>query len=182
MHRRTLLTLAGGVTLLGMPAFAQQRSAQDGQMGDAEIKHMEDTMRIGSLALATSRIAQQKAQNDMVKQFAAFEVAEQETIAEVLNSMRGAATTGSGGKAAEPKLDEKGQQILQKLQSAKSGREFDQEYVKAQTDGHQQLLQIQEAYLKAGKMREHVNVAKLARGQIKEHLVLLDKIDLKNKR
>ena len=34
----------------------------------------------------------------------------------------------------------------------------------------------------AGKMREHVNVAKLARGQIKEHLVLLDKIDLKNKR
>jgi putative membrane protein len=47
-------------------------------------------------------------------------------------------------------------------------------YVSAQIDGHQELLKIQETYLKSGSMREEVSVAKLARGQIKEHLALLE--------
>jgi putative membrane protein len=45
--------------------------------------------------------------------------------------------------------------------------------VQGQIEGHQQLLEIQETYLKTGKDRENLNVTKLMRGQIKEHLTLL---------
>jgi putative membrane protein len=141
---------------------------------------MQETMKVGSLSLATSRIAQQKAQNAQVKQFAQFEVAEQETIAEVLKFLQGAnVTTGQGAATnaeAQANLDDKGKATLKKLQDAKAGAEFDKEYVQAQTDGHHQLLKIQETYIKAGRVRENVNIAKLARGQIKEHITLLQAI------
>ncbi len=39
--------------------------------------------------------------------------------------------------------------------------------------GHQKLLEIQEAYLKAPDDLDETNAAKLARGMIKEHLALL---------
>jgi len=43
-----------------------------------------------------------------------------------------------------------------------------------QIDGHQKLLAIQERYLQGNPgNRESANVAKLARGQIKEHLTML---------
>ena len=190
MHRRALLAFAGASTLIATPVFAQRtsQSGASGQMTDAEMQHMENTMKTGALALATSRVAAKKAQNDMVKQFAEFEIAEQETMAEVLKSMKGQATTGSGSsggsanESPEAKLDQNDQQMLQKMQSAKAGPEFDREYVKAQIDGHQKLLRFQEDYIKNGKMLEHVNVAKLARGQIKEHLTLLDNLSSQKKK
>jgi putative membrane protein len=183
MQRRMLL-LAGCASLAAAsPLFAQTRgpapSAAD-QAGPAEAQHMKDTMRVGSLSLETSRVALQKAQNASLKQFAQFEVAEQETIAEVLKSMQGAnVTTGQGAAPnaeAKGQLDEKGKQTLQKLQQAKSGPEFDKEYLQGQKEGHQELLKIQETYIRSGRQREAVNVSKLARGQIKEHLALLDNI------
>jgi hypothetical protein len=46
-----------------------------------------------------------------------------------------------------------------------------------QIDGHQKLLSIQEQYLKTNSgNREITNLAKLARGQIQEHLALLGSI------
>jgi len=183
MQRRALL-IGGAVTLAAaQTAFAQSRGPAPGtadQPSAAEARHIQDTMRVGAVALATSRLAMQKAQNASVRQFAQFEVAEQETIAEVLKSMQGANVTSGQGAAtnaeAKDNMDEKGKQMLQKLQSAKSGAEFDIEYLKGQKEGHQELLKIQEAYVSSGRMREAVNVAKLARGQIKEHLALIDTI------
>ena len=51
------------------------------------MQHMQETMRLGTMALETSLIAQQKAQNAELKGFAVFEVQEQEGLAEVLRSM-----------------------------------------------------------------------------------------------
>ncbi|WP_187144435.1 hypothetical protein [Microvirga massiliensis] len=49
-----------------------------------------------------------------------------------------------------------------------------------QIEGHRELLQIQERYLASNPQnREHMNVAKLARGMIKEHIALLDDIQKK---
>jgi putative membrane protein len=178
MDRRSLIVAAGAV-VLSSGAFAQTRGPAPGtgEMGKAEADHQQNTMRVGSLSLATSRIAVQKAQNAQAKQFAQFEVAEQETIAEVLKSMQGAnVTTGQGAATnaeAEARLDDKGKATLKKLQDTKAGADFDKEYIKAQTEGHNDLLKIQETYIGSGKVREEVNVAKLARGQIKEHLTLL---------
>lgn len=181
MNRRSIIVAAGAVAI-SSTAFAQSRGPAPGtaDMGKPEADHQQNTMRVGSLSLAASRIAVQKASNAQAKQFAQFEVAEQETIGEILKSMQGAnITTGQGAVTnaeAEAHLDDKGKAALKKLQDAKAGAEFDKEYIKAQIDGHNELLNIQETYIGSGKVREEVNVAKLARGQIKEHLTLLNLI------
>jgi putative membrane protein len=60
------------------------------------------------------------------------------------------------------------------MRAAPSGTEFDREYLAAQATGHLELLRIQETYLNSGRNnRDFINVAKLARGMIKEHLQLL---------
>ena len=85
MNRRSVIAGAATVVAISIPVSAQTRGPAPGasdQAGQAEAQHMQDTMRAGALALATSRIAVQKAQNPDVKKFARFEVAEQETIAE----------------------------------------------------------------------------------------------------
>jgi putative membrane protein len=190
MDRRHLLAgiaaLAAATPVLAQTAAPQTGSgtrsgSADATMGEAEMRHMQRTMMLGTMALETSRVAMQKAQHPNVKMFATFEVAEQETIAEVLNSMREPAATsstgaGSASAAQPPQMDASAREMVQKLQQAQAGREFDREYIQGQIQGHQGLLQAQEEYLRSGRNREHVNVAKLARGMIKEHLALLQDI------
>ncbi|ACL55132.1 DUF4142 domain-containing protein [Methylobacterium nodulans] len=170
------------------PSSASKSTGNTGaRMGEAEAKHAADTLAAGSLALAASRIALKKAKDDDVKQFAQFEVAEQETIADVLKAMRDPSTPASGQVKApsEPEvtgqIDSRGKATLDKLEQAKAGPAFDAEYIKGQIEGHQSLLKIQEDYLATGKDRENLGAAKLARGMIKEHLALLSDIkkDLK---
>jgi len=151
--------------------------------GDAEKKHADETKKVGSLSLATSRVAVEKASDPMVKEFAKWEVAEQETIADILKSME---MDGKAEGALKPPsdsevqamLDAEAKTALEKLKSA-SGAAFDKAYVAAQLDGHKKLLAIQEDYLKVGQVREHLSVTKLARGQIKEHIDHLDMLKSK---
>jgi predicted outer membrane protein len=119
----------------------------------------------------------------MVKEFAKWEVAEQETIADILKSMETDAKAEGALKPpteveVEATLDAESKSSLDKLKSA-SGPDFDKAYVAAQLDGHKKLLTIQEDYLKVGQNREHLSVTKLARGQIKEHIDHLDMLKLK---
>ncbi|GGC88639.1 DUF4142 domain-containing protein [Chelatococcus reniformis] len=93
-------------------------------------------------------------------------VAEQESLADVLRVANPAAT--SAPPAGQP--DELGE--LAKY----AGAESDAAYVRLQLDGHNKLLAIQDEYIKSGKNPPHVGIAKLARGQIKEHIELLNTI------
>ncbi|OAV49409.1 hypothetical protein A6U98_13760 [Rhizobium sp. WYCCWR10014] len=119
----------------------------------------------------------------MIKEFAKWEVAEQETIADILKSME---TDGKAEGALKPPteseveamLDADGKSSLDKLK-ATAGKDFDKAYVTAQLDGHKKLLTIQEDYLKVGQNREHLSVTKLARGQVKEHIDHLDMLKSK---
>lgn len=182
MHRRQILSSAAALSagLIATSAFAQttSKTTDPEKMGEAETRHATMTMKVGALSLATSRIAEKKETGPMVAQFAMFEVAEQETIADVLNSMKRSASAAKGAmtKPTEAEvmemLDADGKRMVEKLQGL-SGTEFSKMYVTAQVEGHQKLLDIQEDYLKVGENRENLNVAKLARGQIKEHLKLL---------
>jgi len=183
MNRRTILASAAFAAaipaLLTAPAFAQTPTAP----GEHEKKHAADTKMVGSLSLATSRVAEEKASDAMVKAFAKWEVAEQETIADILKSMEG---TGKAEGALKPPttaqveamLDAEGKASLEKLKGL-SGADFDKVYVTAQLDGHKKLLTIQEDYLKAGQNREHLSVTKLARGQITEHIEHLEMLKTK---
>ena len=90
--RRTIVL---GLAILAVtPAFAQSDrttsgQASSGNMDAAEQKHIDDTLAAGSLSLATSRLAVNRVKGSRLLEFARFEVAEQETIADVLNAMTG---------------------------------------------------------------------------------------------
>ena len=168
MDRRhmLLLTLAG--IAAASPALAQATSGaapaatpEDSPMGEAERAHIRDTLQVGAMSLALSRIAVDKVTEPKLKEFANFEIAEQETIGEILKPMAG------GAAQTDPMQAE----MVKKLDQA--GGKINVDYVAAEIDGHNKLLQIQNTYLAAGKSQPQINVAKLARGMIKEHLQLL---------
>lgn len=177
MDRRFALTglTIASTGLIAGAAFGQTVSLT---MGDLEKKHITDTAKVGTLSLAVSRIAETRAAHPKVKEFAQLETAEQETVADVLMSMQMPPEQASGtitpptDAEVDAKLDADGKAMVAKLKTL-SGAAFDSTYIKAQVDGHNKLLAIQEDYLKAGKNRENLDVAKLARGVIKEHLMHL---------
>ena len=130
----------------------------------------QQTMMLGSVALQTSEVALQKAQDEDVKQFAQFEADEQKTIAEVLRSMMEPAGTASA-QPAQPQLDQKHAAMVQKLQQAKAGDAVRQDVRRGPDRGPSGAAAIQEAYPEGnGRKPRDMNVAKLARGHIKEHI------------
>jgi len=72
MNRRNMLTTVAAAAAL--PAIFSSTSvlaqSQSPAIGDAEKKHAENTKKIGSLSLATSRVATEQASDEMVKAFA----------------------------------------------------------------------------------------------------------------
>jgi hypothetical protein len=91
MERRVML-IGLAATLTATQAGSQTlpqptaRSAPDGAFR-AATDHIKKTLAAGSLALATRRIAAPKVKSEALKQFVKFEIAEQETIATVLNAL-----------------------------------------------------------------------------------------------
>jgi putative membrane protein len=165
---------AGGV--YGTAGVTNANSGAPG-LGQAEQQWLQQTMMVGSVALQTSEIALQKAQDEDVKQFAKFEADEQKGLAEVLRSMLEPAGTASpqGAAGAAPQPDQKHAAMIQKLQQEQAGDAFDKDYVKGQLEGHRELLQIQERFIQArSQNREAMNVAKLAAGHIREHIQVLE--------
>jgi len=188
----------------GSPATRQQGGAASGatsaggamntmggQMGQAEMQHMQQTMQLGMVAMETSRIAMNKVQNEDLKQFASFEVQEQTTLSEVLRSMmEPAATAATGNQSGQGsanmqgnmpmQMDANARDMMQKLQNQQAGADFDRMYLEGQLQGHRNLLQVQERYLQSNSQnREHMNVAKMARGHIREHIAMLENMQTK---
>jgi putative membrane protein len=187
-------TMPSGTAASG--SSMNQGAMRAGQMGQADMQHMTDTMRLGMVAMETSRIALTKAQNDDLKMFAQFEVQEQQTVSEILRSMMdpsATAATGAQNSTASQsntsmasnmgnmQMDAQGREMVQKLQQA-SGAEFDRMYLQGQIQGHRDLLQVQERYLQSNSQsRDHMNIAKMARTQIREHIALLEDMQKKMK-
>ena len=79
--------------------------------------------------------------------------------------------------SSKANLDEKGKEAVEKMKAMKEGLDYEKAYIKAQIEGHKELLDIQETYLKVADDADETNIAKLAKGMIKEHLTLLADID-----
>ena len=152
-------------------------------LSEAVKTHIKDTMTVGSLSLLVSRIAQGKAKHPMVKQFAGFESAEQDGIADVLKGrmMPGMKPMGTikppTDAELEGNLDADGKTAVQKFRDLAAGPDFEKSYVQAQVDGHKKLLGIQDAYLQGADDETETAIAKLAKGRIQEHLVILGDIE-----
>jgi predicted outer membrane protein len=162
MHRRHALTFMAFSALTPTLVLAQQR--QPGQDGFAETagKYIRDTLQVGSLALATSRIAQDKANAPWVKRFANYETAEQGDIEHILSPLM----------RQPPAEDEEQQRTLQELNGL-SGEKFEQSYMQGQAEGHQKLLGIQEGFIKVAQATVLASVAVLIRGRVEEHIDLI---------
>ncbi len=179
--RRTVLVALAAAAAQSSFAQTQSGPAPGGDAGPDE-QYLRETSAVGSFSLAASRLAQEKAQTDDLKEFAQLEAAEQETLADVLKSLRKPLIDGTvkppSDAEVEQYLDRRGREKLEKMRAAPAGTEFDREYLAAQATGHLELLRIQETYLNSGRNnRDFINVAKLARGMIKEHLQLLADIE-----
>jgi putative membrane protein len=190
MQRRTLLAgFAAGAALAAKAALAQSAAPANkagmpaSGLSDAVKKHIKDTMTVGAESLMISRIAQAKLNVPMGKQFADFEVAEQDGIADVLKSrmMPGAKPMGTikapTDAEVEGNLDADGKTMVAKFRDMKGGPEFEKSYIQAEIEGHKKLLGIQDAYLQVADDEDETNIAKLAKGRIQEHLVILADIE-----
>jgi putative membrane protein len=172
-HLLVGMTTLAGVAAAGMiatrPALAQDQAAPEGQTqatsnGDAD--YVTQTLTVGTLALRTSEIGAQKAQNAAVKEFATLEVAEQQTIATVLSATEAGKTP--------PELPPEMQARVDELNTMEAGPEFDMAYVNGQIEGHQQLLEIQQRLSGNTDPTVEVITAKLAEQAVMSHLAFLN--------
>lgn len=167
MDRRGILLGSAGLAALSFSLSPRLALAQavPRTLGGGEYETM--TLMGGSLAKQTSQLAEQRAQNPKVRQFAGFETAEQTALAQVL--------TDTENPPLAP-LDAEHASVLQALQ-AHSGPAFDRAYILGQIQGHQELLAVQQAYLDNTNRRPDMqHIAVLARMSIQQHLVMLQEI------
>jgi predicted outer membrane protein len=162
---------------------ASTPAAQGQQASQADRQYIQQVLAVSTVSLQQANFALSKAQDPRVKQFAEFEIGEQNTLQDILHSFADPAATASTTRGAQqaaataPELPPQDAAAMEKLSKAQGGPAFDRDFVAMQIEGHQKLLSLQEQYLKTGSgNRETVNVAKLARGQIQQHLAMLQMI------
>ncbi len=188
MKRRNMLSYLGSLAalpILGRTAFSQsmQMTPDHQQPGPEAVQHMQQTAAVGSLSLLVSREALNKVHAPKLLQFAKLEVAEQNTISDIIKGMNLPASQAQGtvvppsDDEAKSHLDPDGRNNYAKLQGL-SGDTFEKAYLQVEIDGHQKLLAIQNSYLSKGHNREELDLAKLAKGMIQEHLELLHDLKL----
>jgi predicted outer membrane protein len=157
-------------------------AAQGQQQSQADRQYIQQMLALGTVSLQQANFALSKAQNPRVKQFAEFEIGEQNNLTDVLHSFADPAATASTSAGAQasastaPELSQEDSAAMERLSKAQPGAALDREYVALQIQGHQKLLKLQESYLQSSGNREMISIAKLARGQINEHIAMLQDI------
>lgn len=121
----------------------------------------------GTLSLMESQLADDKASNRKVREFAMFETDEQNALGTILKELNTPAPAPTAADEA----------TINKLQAAHKGKQFDKAYIKAQIEGHQKLKAITDSYLQNAdtssanpKEIEARHLAIFARAAIKQHI------------
>jgi len=183
--RRTILAALAAVAMTSS-LLAQTPPEKTPSAEASDYEYVRQSLTASSFALAASRLAASKAKMDDLREFAELETAEQETLADVLKSLTVQNASASdlmvgrpGDAEVEQNLDQRGRQTLERLRAEPPGVEFDRAYLGAVANGHLELLRIQETWLNSGRTSrgDVVNVAKLARSMLREHLQLLSDIE-----
>lgn len=157
---------AGGQNNAGTAkATSQQTATKEMDMTTAknEAEYRTHLMGLGGMSLMASQTAEGKADNDKVKEFATFEVAEQTAVGQVLKEM----------KTPKPPMSAKDQATLEQLKSL-DGADFDKAYVQASLDTHEKLEDLTENYLKtkaSSPAEQHAHhLAMVTLPTIKQHI------------
>jgi putative membrane protein len=162
--------------------------AHASRQGQIAAEHIRQTLAVGTVTLQAATLARTKAENPRVKQFAAFEEAEQNTLFEALHALSDPTETASTAAAqaeasTAPTLSGRAAETMQRLQDVQSGPAFDRAFLDVQIDAHREALAIQDRYLANNPTdRSQADIAMLTRGQIRQHLALLENIQLEVQR
>jgi putative membrane protein len=159
----------------GMLSFAQ---GQEPDPSRVDADHLRQTLAIGSLSLLVSGLAAERIAIPKMKAFAQLEAAEQTTVVNVLlASLQGASASGDltvpPAAEIEHRLAPLGRQVLGNMRALDNPTSFAREYFLLQNRVHQELLRLQEDYLRLGKNPGSLRVAKLVDAMTREHLLLL---------
>ncbi|MDB6454030.1 DUF4142 domain-containing protein [Falsirhodobacter sp. 20TX0035] len=159
MNRRHVFA-AGAAVAAALPfaSFAQTAAPAAAPADPAK----QPALMGGNFALLSSRIAADKATAPAVKTFATLETAEQEAVA-----MAFGAEPGVGG------VSEKHAALLEQLQAAPAGPEFDMMYVDGQIAGHEELRTIHAAYAQNGSDPMARGASMVGVPSIETHLAML---------
>ncbi|MDB5369023.1 MAG: hypothetical protein JWP20_581 [Roseomonas sp.] len=160
LRRHAIATVAGIATYpLLMRSAAAQTAASSGMSALSQ-----RILAASTFATTSSQLALTKAESPIVKVFAKFEVAEQESILR--------ATQLAGITVPQSvQLDSEQAQMLQQLQGL-SNAEFDRMYVRGQLAGHQELLTLHQRRLTAGTRDEQI-ISTIAVATIEQHIAML---------
>ncbi|MBW3616721.1 MAG: DUF4142 domain-containing protein [Proteobacteria bacterium] len=171
LSRREAGAMAVLTAFAGTAAVAQPRgpigpgishSTMGITVGDQ--RYVMDTLRVGGVALRASQLARSRAASPLVRAFAEMELREQTGLSQVLGEI--------SGVRAPPPPDPRNAALEAQLARV-NGPAFDRLYGIGQIEGHQQMLRIQEDYLRGGRNMHLRHIATLSRSQILDHLTLL---------
>jgi putative membrane protein len=173
--------LAGILAGLVIGAFALATEAQE-KASEVEGDLVRQTRAISALSLLASRDGVSELHVPKLKDFANSEVVEQEANWAVFRSStagRAAGDTGTppSNSELEQHLVPLAQQLLQNLRNT-DGTGFARQYFLLELNVHQQLLRLQEDYLRLGTNMDYRSIVQRANVLVREHLLLLD--DIKN--
>ena len=152
MDRRTAIA---GLGIFGVASALARPASALGEAGSAAI------LEAGAFSMQTSQLAQERSRNSAVRQFAELEANEQAATAAALGVQPGSVPIRPERAA-----------MLQQL-SGLSGSRFDAMYIRGQIMGHQELLALNQAAVKAGMGGREQAVALVAVPAIQTHLYLL---------
>ena len=153
MQRRALLGAAAAGLFMSTAARAQ------GFGGDTS--GAVSVLMVGGFSLQTSQLALQRSRNGRIREFAELEANEQAAVAAALGAQPGSVPPSQEQAA-----------MLQQLASL-SGRQFDRMYIAGQIQGHQQLLELNQANAQGGGDNVSRAVAIVSVPAIQTHLTIL---------
>jgi hypothetical protein len=175
--RRSILM---GITIVGARYYVGAAAwAADPQNINKEF--LQQAMAITGLSLLASRLAVPRLTVPKLKRFAALEVAEQDTGWSVLNSLKvDRSPQDKMESPSEAELEAHlvplGRTILMNLRHTEDGTNLAREYFLLEVNIHQQLLRLQEDYLKLAPSASWLAPVKLMDVAVREHLGLLNEI------
>ncbi len=162
MNRRMLMSGMAGAAAASVLPFSTAVMAQTAAapMDKAKLPILAG----GDFATATSQLAQTKASNAAVREFAKMEIAEQAAVAQAFGAQPGSAGIPAD-KAAK----------LEQLQAA-SGAAFDMMYIDGQIAGHRELRALHRAYARSGQDPMARGASMVGVTGIDSHLFILENL------
>ena len=169
---------APGSAATPAPAAGTQRGTMEaaGHPSKATANFVQKAAMTDMFEIQAGQLAQEKSQNQNVKQFGQQMVTDHTQTSEKLKSIASAA-----GMTVPAALDQEHQKLLTQLRGD-SGAKFDRAYVSSQRTGHKQAIALYENYVKHGQNAELKQFAQQTLPTLRHHLQMADNLKVGAKR